>query len=66
MIDVITFLGFLFFLGMSISGFWCLIFLIAIIPFWIIAATVDKFWRDTSSKRKALIEQENILLFWDN
>lgn len=38
---IIKFLGFLLFLFLFISGFWCLLFLSIITPYWIIIGIIE-------------------------
>ncbi|WP_103327262.1 hypothetical protein [Bacteroidetes bacterium endosymbiont of Geopemphigus sp.] len=64
------FIGFLFFLLITLSGFWCLSFLISIVPYWITmgaAETYGKINKDISPRdvrRKTLSEQEDVELLW--
>jgi hypothetical protein len=60
------FIGFIFFLVMALSGFWCLTFLIGIIPYWLgpgLAETRGKINADVDPETvryKKLYEQEGV------
>lgn len=38
---ILQFIGFLFFITIAISGFWCFIIFINIVPYWIIMGTAE-------------------------
>ncbi|MGM5629783.1 hypothetical protein O2K51_02690 [Apibacter raozihei] len=60
------FVGFLLFLTIALAGFWCLTFLISILPYWLtygIAENAGKVNADVKPedvKRKTLPQQEGI------
>lgn len=49
---IIKFLGFLFFLFLFISGFWCLLFLIMITPYWIIIGIIENYIKSIKMDKK--------------
>ncbi len=60
------FLGFVFFLIMEIIGFWGLIFLISMVPYWITYGAAENYGKINADvnpddvKRKTLPEQEGV------
>lgn len=60
------FVGFLFFLVTAMAGFWCLTFLVSILPYWLpfgIAERFEKINKDSNPediKRKTFAEQEGV------
>ena len=56
MFDFDQYLGFLAFLTILTIGFWLMIFLVSIIPYWIGGALTERF-KDRRAKKKA--EQES-------
>lgn len=60
------FFGFVFFLTMALCGFWCLTFLVSIIPYWLgpgLAETKGKINADVDPEEirsKKLYEQEGV------
>ncbi len=60
------FLGFVFFLMMEIIGFWGLIFLLSMVPYWITYGTAENYGKINADvnpddiKRKTLPEQEGV------
>lgn len=67
---IAQFIGFLFFLFIALSGFWCLSFLISMVPYWITmgaAETYGKINKNVSPeevRRKTLSEQKDVELLW--
>lgn len=63
---MIQFLGFLFFLVMAMIGFWCLTFLVGIVPYWLtfgVAERFDKINKDSDPdevRSKLLPEQPGV------
>lgn len=53
MFDFDQYLGFLAFLTILTIGFWLMIFLVSIIPYWIGGALLEKFKLKMEEKRKA-------------
>ncbi|MBV7440203.1 hypothetical protein KRX57_02095 [Weeksellaceae bacterium TAE3-ERU29] len=63
---MIQFAGFLFFLVMAMIGFWCLTFLVGIVPYWLtfgVAERFDKINKDSDPdevRSKLLSEQPDV------
>ncbi len=53
MFDFDQYLGFLAFLTILTIGFWLMIFLVSIIPYWIGGALIESFKLKREAKRKA-------------
>ena len=51
------YLGFLAFLTIVTIGFWLMIFLVSIIPYWIGGAFLEKFKMKREAKKKRLISK---------
>ncbi|MRI63752.1 hypothetical protein EQP59_00590 [Ornithobacterium rhinotracheale] len=60
------FLGFLFFLTMAMCGFWCLTFLVSIVPYWLTYGVAERFGKINKNsdpdevRRKLLSEQSGV------
>lgn len=67
---IAQFLGFLFFLSIAMSGFWCLTFLISMVPYWITVGSAEMYNKINKNintdtvRRKLLSEQEGVILVW--
>lgn len=67
---MVQFLGFLFFLVMAMCGFWCLTFLVSVVPYWLtfgVAERFDKINKDSDPEEvrtKLLSEQEGVELLY--
>lgn len=65
------FLGFLFFLATAMAGFWCLTFLISILPYWLpfgIAERFERINKDSNPdevRRKKFSEQPDIEILYE-
>ncbi len=65
------FLGFVFFLIMEIMGFWGLIFLISMVPYWITYGAAENYGKINADvdpdevRRKTLLEQEDIEVIYN-
>lgn len=55
---IIKFLGFLFFLFLFISGFWCLLLLTLITPYWIIIGIIANYIKIIKSNQKNNINHQ--------
>lgn len=70
MITIAQFLGFLFFIFIALSGFWCLSFLISMVPYWVTMGAAETYGKINKSilpekvRRKTLAEQEGVELLW--
>ncbi|XCI75478.1 MAG: hypothetical protein ABI045_01805 [Flavobacteriales bacterium] len=70
MTAIVQFSGFFFFLCIAVAGFWCLGFLISMVPYWIIVGGVDMYGKINKDvypdtvRRKLLTEQENVTVVW--
>ncbi len=64
------FLGFVFFLIMEIMGFWGLIYLLSIVPYWITYGAAENYGKINADvdpeevRRKTLQEQEGVELVY--
>lgn len=64
------FVGFVFFLVMEIIGFWGLLFLISMVPYWLTYGVAENYGKINSDvneddiKRKTLPEQEGVELIY--
>lgn len=60
------FFGFVFFLTMALCGFWCLTFLISILPYWLTYGVAERFGYINADvdpetvRSKKLYEQEGV------
>lgn len=70
MTTIAQFLGFLFFLCIAMAGFWCLTFLVSIIPYWVAIGSAEiynKINKDVDPetvRTKFLPEQKGVILVW--
>lgn len=61
------FAGYTFFIFMALCGFWCLTFILCIIPYWLFLGIPEnrgKINRNKNVKRKILSEQEGVQLLY--
>lgn len=57
MFEFDQYLGFLMFLGILTIGFWLMIFLITIVPYWL-GGSIKELLMELKEKRKAKLEEE--------
>mgnify|MGYP000273407551 FL=1 len=57
MFEFDQYLGFLMFMGILTIGFWLMIFLISIVPYWL-GGSIKEFLMELREKRKAKLEEE--------
>jgi hypothetical protein len=57
MFEFDQYLGFLMFMGILTIGFWLMIFLISIVPYWL-GGSIKEFLMELKEKRKAKLEEE--------
>ena len=57
MFEFDQYLGFLMFMGILTIGFWLMIFLISIVPYWL-GGSIKEFLMELKEKRKAKLEDK--------
>jgi hypothetical protein len=57
MFEFDQYLGFLMFMGILTIGFWLMIFLISIVPYWL-GGSIKELLMELREKRKAKLEEE--------
>ena len=57
MFEFDQYLGFLMFMGILTIGFWLMIFLISIVPYWL-GGSIKEFLMELKEKRKAKLEEK--------
>ena len=58
MFELDQYLGFLMFLGILTIGFWLMIFLVSIVPYWL-GGSIKEILMELNEKRKAKLEQKD-------
>ncbi|XOD68599.1 MAG: hypothetical protein ACMUEM_05740 [Flavobacteriales bacterium AspAUS03] len=70
MTAIAQFLGFLLFLCITVAGFWCLSFLIFMVPYWITVGAGEMYGKINKDvypdtvRKKPLTEQEDVTVVW--
>ena len=58
MFELDQYLGFLMFLGILTIGFWLLIFLVSIVPYWL-GGSIKEILMELNEKRKDKLKEKN-------